>query len=158
MYRLFESVFTNNKESVAIYPTEGQEPFADEVALMAEYKSKLGADMDADAYKAGFLFAFDDNGTIYGAKNFFKEDATLAYRLITVTTENGVTTPNQTSCTDIMDVEAEMYKKQGAAMKKSTVSAILTIGTNGGDIIFNENWVRPIEPVESTPEPEEVTE
>lgn len=157
MYRLFESVYTNNKESVAIYPTEGQESFADEVALMAEYKSKLGADMDAEAYKAGFLFAFDDNGKIYGAKSFFKEAATLAYRLITVTTENGVATPNQTPCTDIMDVEAEMYKKQGAAMKKDTVSAILTIGTNGGDIIFNENWVRPIEP-QPEPTPEEPTE
>lgn len=155
MYRLFESVYSNNKESVAVYPTEGQEPFTDEIALMAEYKSKLGADMDADAYRAGFLFAFDDNGKIYGAKCFFKEAVTLAYRLITVTTENGVATANQTPCTDIMDVEAEMYKKQGAAMKKSTVSAILTIGTNGGDIIFNENWVRPIEP---TPELEEVTE
>lgn len=145
MYRLFESVYTD-KESVALYDN-----FEDEIALVAEFKSKLGADMDADAYKAGFLFAFDDNGKIYGAKNFFKEDASLAYRLIYVTTENGVATANQMKCDDIMDVEAEMYKKQGAAMKKASVSAILTIGTNGGDIIFNENWTRPTVEVEPQP-------
>lgn len=157
MYRLYECVY-DTKENVAIYPTATQEPFADELALRAEYETKLGADMKADAYKAGFLIAFDDDGNIYANESFIKEDVSLGYRLITVTTKNDVTTPNQTPCANLTTTKGEYHAKRGAAMKDSAISSILEIGINGLDIIegLKSKWVRPTEPSkEVEPQPTE---
>ena len=157
MLRLLEVTYTNDKETAAIYPTEGQTPFADETALTAEFDTKMGAAMKAEAYKAELLVAFDTTGIIY-AQGYDSKDETisLSHRLVWVTADDNGEIANQTKENDMKAVEADIYSKRGSAKKNASIKEILLLGIDGKEVKIDSHWVRPIEPVE--PEPEEVTE
>lgn len=147
MYRLLEITYTNDRENVAIYPTEGQTPFADITALTAEFDTKMGAAMKADAYKAECLVAFDNTGRIYEQGCIIKEDGiTLSPRLVWVTADANGETANQKACADATEVKADMYTKRGAAKKNESVLAILNLGIVDGGIMLDDYWSRPIQP------------
>ena len=148
-FYLLEMTYTD-KESVAIYPAEGQEPFADELAVSAEFDTKLGAAMKSSAYKGEVLVAFDSTGKIIDSAFHYKDDvqASISDRLIWVTDTNGVEAQNQKKCNSLNELEGEAYSKRGAAKKNTNVSAHLNLGVTGSAIVLNDYWERPIEPVE----------
>lgn len=156
MLYLLEITYTD-KETPAIYPTEGQEPFADELALSAEFDTKLGQAMKAQAYKGEVLVAFDSTGKIIDSAFHYKDnvEAPISDRLVTVTkTEDGETvTPKKEN--SLTEMQGDAYVKRGAAKKNADVLAILNLGVTSGAIVVNDYWERPIEP-EPEPEPEPV--
>ncbi len=147
---LLEITYTD-KESVAIY-----NDFADELALSAEFDTKLGAAMKAQAYLGEVLVAFDSTGKIIDSAFHYKEnvEASISDRLIWVTNTNGVETQNQKKCDSLTELQGEAYSKRGAAKKNADVLAILNLGVTSGAIVVNDYWERPVEPVE----PQEETE
>lgn len=146
MYRLLEVTYTNGKESPALYPTDEQAPFASETELMAEYETKLGAAMKADAYKVEYLLAFDHTGKIYGQEYHTKDDTiALNPRLIKVTATKTGETAEQNKKDNLTILEGDYHSSKGSAMKNSSVLAILNMGFNGKDISINDYWGRPVE-------------
>lgn len=145
MLYLFEVTYTNNKESVALYPTSGQEPFADETALTAEFDTKMGAAMKADAYKAELLVAFDHTGHIFAQGYDSKdEEVSLSPRHIWVQADSNGETANQASKVDLRTLEADIYSKRGSAKKNTDIKAILNLGVDGKSVVINDYFVRPI--------------
>ena len=138
MLYLLEITYTD-KESVAIY-----HDFADELALSAEFDTKLGAAMKSAAYKGEILVAFDQTGKIIDNAFHYKEDAhaEIKDRLIWVTDSEGVETSNQKACADLNELQGDAYSKRGAAKKNAAVSSILTLGVTSGAIILNDYWKR----------------
>ena len=141
MYILYELVYTD-KESVGIYTN-----FETENDLLAEFETKYGQDMKADAYKGVFILAFDHTGKIYASGSDFKEDGiTFSPRLMWVeSTAEGEGQPNQSKKTDTKELEADYHIKKGAAMKNTDIRGILLIGLDGANVVINDYWVRPIE-------------
>ena len=91
MLRLLEITYTNDKESAALY-----DGFADVTALTADFDTKMGAAIKADAYKAEYLLAFDDEGNIYSEGYDSKDsEVTLNPRLVFVTKTAEGATANQ---------------------------------------------------------------
>lgn len=141
MFRLLEITLTD-KETSAIYDN-----FADETALTAEFDTKMGAAIKADAYKAELLIAFDNTGKIYAQGFTSKGDEyTLSPRLIWVTATNEGETANQSKKDSVEILEADFYSKRGSAKKNADVLAILNLGVDGKSVVINDYWVRPIEP------------
>lgn len=149
MYRLIEIVKQNDKESQAIYPYE------DYTTAKGDFESKLGANMKTDAYSAYTLMILDNTGK---ALDTVHAGDTFRPRLIEVKTtseeEENITPYDSTEL-----VEANFHSKWGSAIKNDAVKAEMLRGIDGsgGEVCYTY-WVRPIEPVEPTPEPEEVTE
>ena len=149
MYRLLEITYTNDKESVALYPTEGQEPFQNETELVAEYESKLGAAIDADTYKAELIVAFDHTGKIYAQEYHTKDTSiVLSPRLITVEAKQTGEVADQSKKDSELKLEAAHHKKKGADMKDQSIKAVLLMDIANNAVGKNEYWVRPIEPTE----------
>ena len=141
---LLEITYTD-KESVAIYDN-----FADELALSAEFDTKLGAAMKADAYKGEVLVAFDNTGKIIDSAFHYKDDVAVSIsdRLVWVTNTNGTESQNQKKCNSLNELEGDAYSKRGAAKKNTNVSAHLNLGVTGSAIVLNDYWERPVEPTE----------
>ena len=161
MFYLLEATYTNNKESAALYPVEGAEPFANETELTAEFDTKMGAAVKADAFKAELLVAFDSTGKVYAQGYHSKDESvSLSPRLVWVTTDNNGETANQSKANSMTVLEGDFYSKRGAAKKNADVKAIMLMGITGKAISYNctDYWARPIEPVEPQPEPVEPTE
>lgn len=150
---LLEITYTD-KESVAIY-----NDFADELALSAEFDTKLGASMKADAFLGEVLVAFDSTGKIIDSAFHYKDnvEAPISNRLVTVTRTAEGETFNQKAEATINDMQGDAYVKRGAAKKNENTLAILNLGITSGAIVVNDYWARPVEPTPE-PEPEEVTE
>lgn len=144
MLYLLEITYTD-KESVAIYPAEGQEPFVDELAVSAEFDTKLGAAMKSSSYKGEILIAFDSTGKIIDSAFHYKDnvEAPISDRLIWVTDTNEIETQNQKKCNSLNELEGEAYSKRGAAKRNANVSAHLNLGVTSGAIVLNDYWVRP---------------
>lgn len=149
MLRLLEVTYTNGKESVALYPTDGQEPFKDETALSAEFDTKMGAAMKADAFKAELLVAFAQTGQII-AQGYHTKDETISLspRMIWVEVKNGAESADQSKKDNMNALEADFYTKRGSAKKDPTVDAITILGVDGKSVVINDYWSRPIESVE----------
>lgn len=149
---LFEATYTD-KESVAIYDN-----FTDELALSAEFDTKLGQAMKADAFLGEVLVAFDSAGRIIDSAFHYKDgvEAPISNRLITVARTVEGETFNQKAESTINAMQGDAYEKRGAAKKNKNTLAILNLGITSGAILVNDYWARPIEAPE--PEPEEVTE
>jgi len=144
MYRLLEVTYTNDKESAAIYDN-----FADETALVAEYETKLGAAMKAEAFKAELLVAFDHTGKIYAQGYTSKgEEYTLSPRLIWVQATEEGETADQAKKDTVDLLEADYHVKKGASMKNAAIKAILLMGVDGMAVTIDDYWVRPIETAE----------
>ena len=144
MLRLLEVTLANDKESAAIYDN-----FADETALTAEFDTKLGAAMKADAFKAELLVAFAQTGQIIAQAYTSKGDEySLSPRMVWVEVKNGVESADQSKKADMNTLEADFYIKRGTAKKDSTVDAITILGVDGKSVIIDDYWSRPIEPVE----------
>ena len=142
MFRLLEVTLTD-KETAAIYDN-----YADETALTADFDTKMGQAMKADAYKAELLVAFDHAGKIYAQGYTSKGDEyTLSPRLVWVTATAQGETADQAKKNDMETLEADFYIKRGAAKKNSDVLAIFNLGIDGKSVVINDYWVRPIEPV-----------
>ena len=154
MLYLLEITYTD-KESVAIYDN-----FADELALSAEFDTKLGQAMKADAYLGEVLVAFDDTGKIIDSAFHYKDnvEAPISNRLVTVTRTAEGETFNQKAEATINDMQGDAYVKRGAAKKNENTLAILNLGITSGAILVNDYWAREVEVPEPEPEPEEVTE
>lgn len=151
MLRLLEVTYSNDKESAALY-----DGFADVTALTADFDTKMGAAIKADAYKAELLVAFDDNCKIYASGYHSKDESvSLSPRLVWVTQDNNEETANQSKENDMNALEGDFFTKRGSAKKNVDVKAITLIGVNGKgiDTRYCDHWVRPIEPV--IPEPQE---
>lgn len=148
---LLEITYTD-KESTAIY-----KDFADELALSAEFDTKLGQAMKADSYLGEVLVAFDSTGKIIDSAFHYKDgvEAPISDRLIWVTNTNGVETQNQKKCDSLTELQGEAYSKRGAAKKNADVLAILNLGVTSGAIVVNDYWARPVEEVEPQEEVEE---
>lgn len=157
MFYLLEATYTNNKESVALYPVEGAEPFANETELTAEFDTKMGAAIKAEAFKAELLVAFDHTGKIY-SQGYHTKDSEIALspRLVSVKATEEGETANQYKETDMNILEGDFYSKRGAAKKDENVKAIMLMGINGKSVTVDDYWVRPIEPVEPEPQSEPV--
>lgn len=144
MLYLLEVTFTNAKETAAIYDN-----FADETALLAEYESKLGAAMKADAFKAELLVAFAQTGQILAQAYTSKGDEySLSPRMIWVQVSDGVETADQSKKADMNTLEADYHSKKGSAMKNVDIDAITILGVDGKSVVINDYWSRPIEYVE----------
>ena len=151
MFRLLEVTYSNNKETPALY-----DDFADETALTAEFDTKMGAAMKAEAYKAELLVAFDSTGRIYAQGYHSKDDSvSLSPRLVWVTVDSNGEISEQTKENDLNALEADKFSKRGSAKKKADVKAILLLGIDGKGVYSNDYWARPIEPVEPQEEVEE---
>ena len=160
MLYLLEITYTD-KESVAVYPREGDEPFADELALSAEFDSKLGAAMKAQAYLGEVLVAFDSTGKIIDSAFHYKDnvEAPISDRLLWIKNVDGAEEWNQKKCTNLTEMQGEAYSQRGAAKKNEDVLAILNLGVTSGAIVINDYWTRPVEPEpEPQSEPVEPTE
>lgn len=141
MLRLLEVTLANDKESAAIYDN-----FADETALTAEFDTKLGAAMKADAFKAELLVAFAQTGQIIAQAYTSKGDEySLSPRMIWVEVKNGVETANQAKKDDMNTLEADFYIKRGTAKKDSTVDAITILGVDGKAVVIDDYWARPVD-------------
>lgn len=150
MLRLLEVTYTNNKESAALY-----DGFADVTALTAEFDTKMGAAIKADAYKAEYLLAFDDEGNIYSEGYDSKDsEVTLSPRLVFVTKTVEGATANQSKEDSLTALKGDFYTKRGAAKKNANTKGILLIGIDGRMVIYSDNWARPVEPVEPQEEVE----
>jgi hypothetical protein len=149
MYRLLEITYTNDKESVALYPTEGQESFQNETELIAEYETKLGGAIDTDTYKAELLVAFDHTGKIY-AQEYHTKDASivLSPRLVTVEATQTGEVADQSKKDSELKLEAAHHNKKGADMKDKSIKAVLLMDIANNTVSKNEYWVRPIEVTE----------
>lgn len=155
MLRLLEITYSNDKESAALY-----DGFVDVTALTADFDTKIGAAMKAEAYKAEMLVAFDEKGKIYAQGYDSKDDTvTLSPRLVWVTADNSGESANQTKENDLNSLKADMYTKRGSAKKNADVKSIALIGIDGkGYVAFSEYWSRPIvepEPQEQAQQPQE---
>ncbi len=150
MYRLLEVTYTNGKESAALYDS-----FSNETELTAEFDTKMGAAIKADAYKAEYLLAFDDNCNIY-AQDYHSKDAeiTLNPRLVWVTTTAEGATANQSKEDNMSILKGDFFSKRGSAKRNTDVKAIMLMCFNGKVVDIKDYWARPVEPVE----PQEVEE
>lgn len=150
MYRLLEVTYTNDKETAAIYDN-----FADETALTAEFDTKMGQAIRAEAYKAELLVAFDETGRVYAQGFDSKDDTiTLSPRLVWVSNDNDGETANQKKCNDMNDLKAEFYIKRGSAKKNADTKAFALVGVNGQKVVITDYWARPVEEVEPQEEVE----
>ena len=156
MLYLLEITYTD-KESTAIY-----KDFADELALSAEFDTKLGQAMKADSYLGEVLVAFDSTGKIIDSAFHYKDgvEAPISDYLVTVTRTAVEETYIRTKETDLNDMQGDAYVKRGAAKKNESVLAILNLGVTSGAIVVNDYWAREVEEPtpEPTPEPEEEPE
>ena len=142
MYRLLEVTLTD-KESPAIY-----DAYADKTAMMADFETKTGQAMKADAFHAELLVAFDSVGNIYNQKLISKgEEYTLSPRMVFVQTKNGTETADQAKKADANTLEADYHIKKGSAMADNTISQIFIMGFDGKEISINDFWMRD-EPIE----------
>lgn len=144
MLYLLEITYTD-KETTAIY-----KDFADELALSAEFDTKLGQAMKADSYLGEVLVAFDSTGKIINSAFHYKDgvEAPISDYLVTVTRTAVEETYNRIKETDLNDLQGDVFVKRGAAKKNADVLAILNLGVTSGAIVVNDYWVRPIEVVE----------
>lgn len=152
MYILYESTYTD-KESVSLYTN-----YTTENDLLADFETKLGQAMKAEAYKGEVLIAFDHTGRIYATGSDFKdEETTFSPRLIWVeSTAEGESQPNQSKKTDLKTLEADYHVKKGSAMKNADIRGILLIGLDGTSVVINDYVVNPVPEV--VPEVEEIEE
>lgn len=161
-FYLLEVTYTGGKEVPALYPTEGQTPYADEVALTADIDTKLGQAMDAEAYKAEYLLGFDSAGNIIDERYHFKDaEINFSPRVVKVTVKDSTgEVAEQNKATSLLSAQATFYKNRGAAKKNADVKSLAQLIVAGSTVLddFKDCWVRPTEPEESETEPEEVTE
>ena len=137
MYRLLEVTLTD-KESPAIYDS-----YADKTAMLADFETKTGQAMKADAFHAELLVAFDSVGNIYNQKLISKgEEYTLSPRMIFVQTKNGTETADQAKKADVNTLEADYHIKKGSAMADNTISQIYIMGFDGEEISISDFWMR----------------
>lgn len=137
MYRLLEVTLTD-KESVAIYDT-----YADKTAMLADFETKTGQAMKADAYHAELLVAFDSVGNIYNQKLICKsEEYTLSPRMVWVQIKSGTESADQGKKADANTLEADYHIKKGSAMADNTISQIYIMGFDGKEISISDFWMR----------------
>lgn len=151
MYRLYS--ITKNQDE-----TEKQSIYEYDNVTEVEgnFELKKGQAM-ADG-KFAFLMLLDNIGQIHDGYIAMVGEGTIKPRLFEVKTTDSETNkvyPQETN----EAVSADFYKRLGGAKLDDTVRAIMLrgIGAHGEQLEYSY-WVRPIEPVEPTPEPEEVTE
>lgn len=137
MYRLLEVTLTD-KESVAIYDT-----YADKTAMLADFETKTGQAMKADAFHAELLVAFDSVGNIYNQTVISKgEEYSLSPRMLWVQTKNGEETVEHSKKADANTLEADYHIKKGSAMADNTISQIYIMGFDGEEISISNFWMR----------------
>lgn len=137
MYRLLEVTLTD-KESVAIYDN-----FVDEIAMLANFETKLGQAMKSDACHAELIVAFDSVGNIYNQKLICKgEEYTLSPRMVWVQIKDGTESADQGKKADANTLEADYHIKKGSAMADNTISQIYIMGFDGEEISISDFWMR----------------
>lgn len=137
MYILLEATYTD-KESIALYTN-----FTTENDILAEYETKLGQAMKAEAYKGELLIAFEHTGKILAQSSTFKDDVTFSPRLVWVqSTEEGEGAPDQSKKADLNTLEADYHIKKGSAMKNSDIKGILLLGIDNTSVVINDYFVR----------------
>lgn len=138
MYILLEATITD-KESVALYTN-----FTTEDDILAEYETKLGQAMKAEAYKGELLIAFEHTGKILAQGSTFKDEVTFSPRLVWVqSTAQGESTPDQSKKADTNTLIADYHIKKGSAMKNSDIKGLLLLGIDNTNIAINDYYVRP---------------
>jgi hypothetical protein len=138
MYILLEATYTD-KESIALYTN-----FATKNDILAEYETKLGQAMKAEAYKGELLIAFEHTGKILAQGSTFKDEVTFSPRLVWVqSTAQGESDPDQSKKADRNILEADYHIKKGSAMKNSDVKGLLLLGIDNTSIVINDYYVRP---------------
>lgn len=138
MFILLEATYTD-KESVALYNN-----YASENDLLADFETKLGQAMKAEAYKGEILIAFDHTGKIYATgKDIKDEEITFSPRLIWVqSTAEGEGEPNQSKKSSVKEATADYHIKKGSAMKNTNVKGILNLVFDGNGVVVKDYWVR----------------
>ena len=137
MYILLEATYTD-KESIALYTN-----FTTENDILAEYETKLGQAMKAEAYKGELLIAFEHTGKILAQGSTFKDKVAFSPRLVWVqSTEEGESAPDQSKKADRNTLEADYHIKKGSAMKNSDIKGILLLGIDNTSIVINDYYVR----------------
>lgn len=161
MLHLLEVTYTNNKESVAIYPTEDQEPYANETELWSAFETKLGQAEAAEAYKAEMLIGFDSTGRILERRNEDVVKRTIAYhtkdntitlssRLVTVLNTNQCEVANQSKKENRTILDADCHKFMGAAMANVNAKSCCVMGIeDGANLYYKDYWYREVETPES---------
>lgn len=137
MLVLYEATYTD-KEQVALYNN-----YETETDLLADYETKLGQAMKAEAYKGEVLIAFDHTGKILASGSTFKEEVPFSPRLVWIqSTAQGESDPNQSKKTDMNELVADYHIKKGSSMKNKDIFAILLLGIDGTGVAVNDYWVR----------------
>lgn len=102
-----------------------------------------------------FLMLLDNIGQIHNNYIAKVGERELKPRLYEVKTTSSGDAPKTYAHDTANEVSADYYKRLGGAKQNADVKAIMLrgIGANGEQLEY-VYWVRPIEPVEPTPEPE----
>lgn len=136
MYILLEATYTD-KESIALYTN-----FTTENDILAEYETKLGQAMKAEAYKGELLIAFDHTGKILAQGSTFKDNVAFSPRLVWVqSTAQGESDPDQSKKADTNTLIADYHIKKGSAMKNNDIKGILLLGIDNTSIVINDYYV-----------------
>lgn len=103
-----------------------------------------------------FLMLLDNIGQIHNNYIAKVGEGELKPRLYEVKTTASGDAPKTYAHDTANEVSADYYKRLGGAKQNADVKAIMLrgIGANGEQLEY-AYWVRPIEPVEPTPEPEQ---
>lgn len=137
MHILYEATYTNGKESVALYHN-----YDNEKALRADFETKLGAAIKADAYKAELLIAFDHTGKIIAQGSDFKDDSmdyVFSPRLVWVeSTASGESNPDQSKKDSRRKLDGDYHTKKGAVLSSETITGCLLLGIDGNAIAYND--------------------
>lgn len=126
--------------------------YDDEIIAEGNFEFQKGLAMENGTF--AFLMLIDNTGEIHNGYVAMVGEGTINPRLFEVKT-----TTEEAAKSYIHDdnngVLAEYYKRLGAAKQNNDVKEIILrgVGANGEQIVHT-HWVRPIEPVEPTPEPE----
>ena len=143
MYILLEATITD-KESVALYHKNGDKEYT-EHEVLAEFETKLGQAMKAEAYKGELLIAFEHTGKIIKQASVIKDNVSFSPRLVWVqSTAQGEGEPDQSKKADRNILEADYHIKKGTAMKNSDVKGLLLLGIDNTNIVINDYYVRPV--------------
>lgn len=156
MYRLYKITLKSDGTE-----NTSRDEYEDVIEAEGNFEFQKGLAMENNTFT--FLMLLDNIGKIHkvGKDEYIAMvgEGKLKPRLYEVKTTASGDAPKTYPYNTANEVSADYYKRLGGAKQDANIKAIMLrgIGANGEQLEY-AYWVRPVEPVEPTPEPEEVTE
>lgn len=148
MYRLYK--ITHNLDGTE---RPSVDTYDDVVVAEGNFEFQKGLAMENETFT--FLMLLDNVGNIHNGYIAKIGEGTIKPRLFEVKTTTEEAAKSYIHDT-AEEVSADFWKRLGGAKQDTNVRATMLrgVGANGEPLEY-AYWVRPIEPVEPTPEPEE---